>query len=349
MSRRIVSLDGVRAFAVVFVIIDHLLLRYTYAKPTSFAARVAYNVGDLGVEIFFVLSGYLITTLLIRERKTTGSVNLRRFYGRRTRRIFPAYYFYLAVVATLGLTAGLTHVTFRAFAVDALYVLNFGLGGPDDWYTAHSWSLDVEEQFYLFWPAVVLFGLRFSTRFAIATIVAQPLIYGALYVAFPASRTLLGGLLFTRIDVLMFGALAALLIDRIPSVKRWFGSGRARAVAPIAIVVLLANIFLSALMRDYYRFTIGSSVNGLLAALVLPTLALQPRSAIAGFISAPPIAWFGRISYSTYLWQQLFIVPFPGSSLQRFPFNVVLAIACASVSYYLIERRFFQPQPVRIL
>src|SRR5262249_13186535 len=146
----------------------------------------AYRLGDvanLGVRTFFVISGYLITTLMLQERERTGRISLRHFYLRRTFRIFPPFYAFLAVL--IGLPAAhLIHVSGRSLLMSATYTINFR--ADREWWIGHLWSLSVEEQFYLTWPTImVLLGAGRAAWSAIAVMAGVPLVRIVLNLYFP--------------------------------------------------------------------------------------------------------------------------------------------------------------------
>src|SRR4029453_9090916 len=151
VNDRIPSLDGLRAISIAFVFFGHLA--GTRGFPLSTQTGNATGLAELGVHVFFVISGYLITRLLLEEIDRNGRIDLRRFYLRRTLRIFPPYYTLLALlfIADIAGFVGLhRHDVLRAMT----YTTNYA---PDrSWYVGHTWSLSVEEQFYLLWPAVML-------------------------------------------------------------------------------------------------------------------------------------------------------------------------------------------------
>ena len=150
-DKRIPSLDGLRTISIAMVFFGHLYGTAGYPKNavTEYLAQYAH----VGVQVFFVISGFLITSLLKRERERTGRINFGNFYLRRTLRIFPAAFFYITVVAIVA------HPGYLAFAYT--YMMCYaGQGRP--WLLGHLWSLSVEEQFYLLWPLAVAFA--FSKR-----------------------------------------------------------------------------------------------------------------------------------------------------------------------------------------
>jgi len=161
---RLSSLDGLRAVSIAGVLLAHASASTDGASETGLL-KVAERAGSLGVLFFFVISGFLITTLLRREIEKTGRIDLRGFYLRRVLRIFPAFYTYLAVIA--GLTAsGVLNISAGELTAAGLHVWNYsGLWGArtvdGGWFLGHFWTLALEEQFYLVWPlSVAWIGLR---------------------------------------------------------------------------------------------------------------------------------------------------------------------------------------------
>ena len=168
--RQIASLDGLRAISIGFVIFAHL--SGTQFFPSFVVARRSF--GNYGVRIFFVISGFLITTLLLQELASSGRISLKRFYLRRVFRILPAKYFY--ILATLIATLiGWIHVSGNDFMHALTYTANYDF--DRSWYVTHLWSLAVEEQFYLIWPAVLaLAGSRKGMLVAASMIAVSPLL-----------------------------------------------------------------------------------------------------------------------------------------------------------------------------
>jgi len=144
-SRSIPSLDGLRAASVAVVIVGHSLA-YLHGEANRFPYLQLSELGQSGVDAFFVISGFLITYLLLKEKDATGTISLRNFYFRRFFRIFPPFYAYLAVVGILWV-AGLARQDVRAFLSAATYTWNYAPHATS-WLLAHTWSLSLEEQFY---------------------------------------------------------------------------------------------------------------------------------------------------------------------------------------------------------
>lgn len=155
------SLDGLRGLAILLVLFFH------YEFIVGF--------GWVGVQLFFVLSGYLITSLLLKEKENPLSFYIKRFYWRRTLRIFPIYYLYLAFVAGVFLLKGIPEDFPQLFPFLATYTFNFyplvGTYSYHDLFFTHFWSLSVEEQFYLMWPVVIYFCSRSQLKYVLAAII----------------------------------------------------------------------------------------------------------------------------------------------------------------------------------
>ena len=164
MDRRIPSLDGARTVSITLVVVWHIF------NMTPILWRFDY--GNLGVRTFFVISGFLITSLLMRELQKTGTIRLRTFYARRFMRLMPAYWFYVAIVAAL-IPTGLVDATWHKLIPALTYTANYWqpLGA-----LGHTWSLSAEEQFYFLWPtALLLLGLKNGRWACLALLLTAPL------------------------------------------------------------------------------------------------------------------------------------------------------------------------------
>lgn len=329
VGARFAPLDGIRGIGIVLVMAGHTLQN-----------ALGSALGSLGVNSFFVLSGFLITSLLLRERERSGTIDLRAFYVRRVRRIFPAFYTFLGIVAVLAF-AGVLAIDPRTLAYDAFFVRNYAFGVPGDWWTGHTWSLAVEEQFYLIWPALLVFGgVRAGWKFIGACIVGAPLLRVGVYLVLPAYRPYIDIMLPTHVDTLMFGcALGTLVALRSPRLAG-FTVERARLWTGLALLAVLLGFFLEVRFRGIYRFPIGLTLEGLASVLVVALVVVHPASAPARALGWAPLAWLGRLSYSLYLWQQMFVTPhhLNATIFGRFPLTIVATVVVAVASYYLIEQ-----------
>lgn len=322
---RIPSLDGLRAVAILLVIQSHLAGgRYSLLNLGTghFPFRFAY--GNLGVRIFFVISGFLITTLLLQEQNRQGRISIKQFYIRRALRILPASYVFmlvLCIVAGLGIVV----IPKESFLASFLYVRNYFGGG--DWYTAHLWSLSVEEQFYLIWPAaMVLLGRRGAVVVGLCTL---PIADFMRFIRPP-------DVFETNMDVLACGCILACLWG-------WLGKNETyqRFLRSRLFWILPGSILASvALVRYEGAFTaFGIGVSNVLIAVSLERFVRYHHLSGASFLNSRLAVTLGTLSYSLYLWQQLWIVQGRGQGLlQSFPFNVTMAMGCAILSYFLVEK-----------
>jgi peptidoglycan/LPS O-acetylase OafA/YrhL len=325
------------------VILEHAIQAHVPPLLDIVLSRLA----NFGVCIFFVISGYLITTLLLREAESKGTVSLRRFYLRRTLRIFPPYYSYLLVVLA-GVYLGNWSLPPDARLWPAfIYATNFI--ATHNWLTLHSWSLSLEEQFYITWPVVltllikrhgVPFGIRASFRAAIIALLILPL---ARIIAFALTRdgAFVGGMIF---DYVAAGSAIALLAgftdsSRIRSaIERLLRSKWTPLTAAVAIALHLA---FQGTMR--WRFAIGvviaTPIEAVLLAIFVAWAVANARHPIGRLLNLRLLRVIGVGSYSLYLWQQLFLgQESPFTSSWNIAARLGATVVCAAASYFLIER-----------
>ena len=334
--------DGLRALAVLAVMVHH--------------AHVPRGLGGfLGVDIFFVLSGFLITALLVQERDRSGTVDFKRFYMRRALRLFPALIAMTAIVGVVLLAwpAGeLRSNSFTSLPFALAYLTNYmamvvdrGLG-----VFGHTWSLAIEEQFYLLWPPVLVAGLRRWKPSALATIslvVAVGIAMARALVWLATSNIeLLYFPLHARGDALLIGCAAALimtssparLVESIGTKTGWL------AVAAGALILAIATV---ATTVSGWMYLFGLFLVAGASIVVIAQLAANPDSRIGLFLGWRPLAAIGGISYGLYLWH------FPVFELikDRYPtlpfrYLVVLqfgvSFIAAFVSYAVVEKPFLR-------
>jgi len=332
---RIPCLDGLRALSIFGVALAHV--QGTRGFPEWEWLRTFGDLGNLGVRVFFVISGFLITHLLMQESRATGSISIKNFYIRRTFRIFPAFYSYLGVIAVLGL-AGLVVIQWSDFGYAAGYLINFV--GKKSWVVGHLWSLAVEEQFYLLWPlTVVALGGRRSTQTETGIVIAAPILRIACWYLMPEWRDIITKAFPTVCDAIASGCLLACVRSRLGDWKlyEWFLSSRVFLLVPAA--VMLSNAFASHTRPDY---AIGQSVRNIGIALLLDWCLRNPSSQVGKILNLRPMIWLGGLSYSFYLWQQLFLNRTSDSLWCSFPLNILLAFMAALASFYLVERPVLQ-------
>ena len=328
---RLASLDGLRAVSILLVLWSHL------CKTANFPPmpRVVLSLGDFGVRVFFVISGYLITTLLLGEQAKTGTISLKGFYVRRVYRIFPAFYAFIAVVAVLS-GAGVIELR----PGDLLHAVTFTMNHHQErsWWVGHLWSLSVEEQFYLIWPALLLFlGVRRGLYAAAAVMVLSPLTRVLLWRLWPESHEGMGELFPTICDSIAVGCL-------LSGGRKWLGEQPAylRALRSPAAMLLP---FFALLVHQLWRhpsvyLPVGHTVVNVSLALYIDRAVRFPEGLDGRLFNTRPLEFVGKLSYSLYLWQQLFFNRYSSSPLCAFPLNVALAAVAALVSYYTVEKTF---------
>ena len=311
------------------------MVMYSHLSASSQVPRFirASTLGPSAVVVFFVLSGFLITLQLQSELRSTNGIRLGRFYIRRFFRLVPAMLLMVAT-ACIFFKLGLVALSKRDIWNALTYTMDYVK--PDTWTLAHLWSLSVEEQFYLLWPVVLLFaGLKRAPKVVFWVIVLSPILrlvcwYDAV------SEELIVRRFELVADGLAFGCLLTLEQERFRNLNLW------KRVTPNKVVLLGGAVIVvcSGIVRFYPRFEIiGDSLIGLAAMLLIASISFFPFEKSTLFLSSRQLVWLGRISYSLYLWQQLFLLPTPGRSslFVPFPANVVCAIAAACASYYFIE------------
>jgi peptidoglycan/LPS O-acetylase OafA/YrhL len=286
-----------------------------------------------GVSIFFVISGFLITTLLLREGMKTGGISLGGFYFRRAFRILPAFLTFVAAMALLA-HLGFIHIARKDLLTALTFTADYTQEGP--WNLGHLWSLSVEEQFYVIWPLLmVLCTRRFLIRFAIAIIALEPFIRLATRHFLPSTWGMVQYMGHTRADMLMCGCLGALLFESA-RFRTWLDKAFAQKLPVFAAgFVLLASPLLQKAYPDFYLITVGYTIQAVSITLVLLYVVLKPDSRMARPLNHRLIAHVGILSYGLYLWQQPFFGP--GKSMSHETIGIAFACLLAFGSYRLIE------------
>jgi peptidoglycan/LPS O-acetylase OafA/YrhL len=348
------TLDGWRAVAIGLVLAYHGKDSFAGLLSPSVNATLetvlkVHGVGLLGVRIFFAISGFLITRRILSDEEATGGISLKSFYLRRAFRILPASLLFTSVIGLLAVFHILP-VPFFAWLAAVLCFINYQTRARS-WYLGHYWSLAIEEHFYLLWPGFLRavssprrrLGIAIVLAYAVGIWRAVAFKYGITY----TSARDFWGRTDVMLDGLLWGCILALTF-RLPPLKALL----VKVTAPwfwIAGVTLIAVIIaISPKVGWKAGFALLSLLPMVIALMVVGTT-LHPTTTIARFLETPAMRWVGRISYSLYLWQQIFLISWgaslpseaniPGIAwLQRLPFNFIAAFACAACSYYFIER-----------
>jgi peptidoglycan/LPS O-acetylase OafA/YrhL len=333
------GLDGLRGIAIVAVLIFH------------FKTKPYLPGGGFGVDLFFVLSGFLITTLLLEEWNATGGISLRRFYARRALRLLPAAIAFILVYAAIvlafndqsftgqpGTSRTLTYVGY-ALTYSFNWPIALGYSAPPGF--SHLWSLSVEEQYYLLWPALLLLILRSGikpravlllTLLAIASSSALPFVlreatweriyYGS---DFRAHELLVGSLLA---QLYVFGYLRVESLSKPPF---------RLALGTAAVVFLLIALVMSDRFLVMYRG--GFVVLVVSCAILVLGAAFVEDGIVARLLRSPILTYLGRRSYALYLWHMP--IGYWLRGLDTLPHLLIaggLSIAAAELSFRLVER-----------
>jgi peptidoglycan/LPS O-acetylase OafA/YrhL len=313
--KRIPTLDGWRGIAIALVLFDHI----QYAAVGGYL-RPWTQTGRHGVTVFFVLSGFLITSNLIAE-----PTNLRKFYIRRFFRLMPAAWAFLIVLALLADHTGVHLTSWSDIQACLLFYRNFT--GPVQGTTAgHFWSLSIEEQFYLVWPFLLLvIGVRRSRWIASAAAGGIAFFRWGMWQHY--QDNLLANRTEVRADAILVGCLLALLLSNPTTherAARWSKWGAVPAFSGLILAIMYCH-----LLQPLWESIC-------IAVLLLATM-LHPDSAGSQILSWKPLAWLGTVSYSLYLWQELFVGFSASPLILTLSVSVALPLFAMS-SYYLIER-----------
>ncbi len=335
---RIPALDGLRAVSIVLVVGEHFTLANGF-RPASAFGLLLGHLGSIGVDIFFTISGFLITTLLLREWHRNDSISLRAFYIRRFLRIMPAALVFLMVIAALQVT-GLVELSTRNWLHALTYTVNFDPAPA--WEVGHLWSLSIEEHFYLLWPlALLLLKPRAAGTLAFVWLVVSPVLR---LVVLLFHRQDMGDYeLWTplRIDSISAGCLLAVL-SHDERFRRLATLGESTALLLVGTLpFIIAGSYLLGTRIDAYGVVVEPSVRALCIALLVWLSINHYRSSWGRLLESKPFVMTGLLSYSLYLWQQPFTKPDGGGVLEN-TLGMVVAVACAIASYKLVERPFLR-------
>ena len=354
---RIPYLDGLRAYSIIVVILMHSLEHQNWLGPVSFLRPVVAD-GQLGVRVFFVLSGFLISTLLLDELEQNGKISIRGFYERRIARIFPAFYLYIGIIfvltlfgvlsiypATLAASATFTwnifHTWRRVLPYDSVLgwrgFWHNASPGDDNLVLTHFWTLSLEEQFYVVWPScLVLFGRRWSSRLALAGVILMPF-----YRLLSFHRIQLSGvreavMIRSVQDLILFGVLAAFFV-RAGALEKFRGH-RLRAFFPwvAGVSVFVVAPWLGSFPSLGIGLSFVPTVQGLSVLLFIFWLLSGEGGFLRSLLESWPAVQLGLLSYSLYVWQQPFVA-WTGWSWIRFPWNVLAPLPVAVLCYRFWE------------
>ena len=338
------ALDGVRAVAVLSVIAYHFGADWL---PGGF----------LGVDTFFVLSGYLITSLLLTEWGRTGTIHFPGFWARRARRLLPALLIVLAAVAIWAYFEG-DKFRLESIRLDSLWTLFYGanwrfIGSGQSYFDQfsepsplrHAWSLAIEEQFYVFWPLITFGSLRLArgkprVLAAVCVVGTAVSIYllGRFYVDGDPSRSYFGT--DARASQLLIGALLAIVLYKwSPNTRLTRG---AIQVLGLVAAVLCTVAFATAHDRESWLYYGGLPAFAVATAFLVAAVAQPASTPLQSLLSLPPVRWIGQVSYGLYLWHWPIVVALSEARIgisgwQLAALRIAVTFGAATLSYYLVE------------
>lgn len=339
------SLDGMRAISIVLVLVAHGT--WAAGRQDLFGAYL----GRLGVSVFFVISGLLITWLMIRERDATNAFSLRNFYIRRFLRILPVYWLLIFVVIFLK-HAHVISIPWLDIVRAVTFTHNYpaSLAHPYfyAWWLDHTWSLSVEEQFYLLWPTLfALLPSRFAPGLTVILTFSGPILRILIYFLFHSLRGLDYNGFEYHVDHLMAGCASAFLIES--SVWR----GRVLKM-PVCLTLVATSSFLLVLNPILISHLSGHSFTSTAFNLIVPTIeavaiALTLLVVVAGkqglvfrTLNCRALVHLGKLSYSLYIWQQLFLLHRAATNIFSLLWRLLAIYLVAFCSFNFFERPFLK-------
>ncbi len=336
------ELDGIRGLSVLAVVFWHISLPYVRA-------------GNIGVDVFFVLSGFLITTLLLQEWEKTGTISLKNFYLRRSLRLLPVLLVLLtlfAIYSTFYQTKEEAEASYKYILATLFYVANWVqvFGGLHHHELGHTWSLAVEEQFYIIFPLLLLAFLRLKTNYRGMLLFLGIGIIGVYLNRFwlwqgDQSYDRLHMSLDTRADAMLVGAFVSVLVVNNLLPKKNWTIILSRILAFGAALLLCWLVVFGVGDELYYKYGV-LSLTAICVGFVIMDLMGQPLKLTQTILKFPPLVWVGRLSYGIYLWHipVIYLIGTPETwsraMLQGIRFTAVLIVA--AISYYFIEKPFLK-------
>ena len=329
------SLNGLRGLSIILVVFGHL-------HCTGYYYNLLFN-GGLGVNIFFVLSGFLITTICLKEIDRTGKLSLKNFYIRRFLRIFPVAYLYLLVVFILNYFFKLEVPGFQ-FLGAMFYVmdLNYFREHQYTWVVEHYWSLSVEEQFYIIFPFILQKNVKVFT-WSIVFIVAVLPVLCTIQKYYPPLN---GGAFYGfthylwKFQSIAVGCLCAVLASKKVFDVEWIRSTKIAGNLIAFFLIFYLNYYQPYLLKAVYT----DLAIALLTGYIVISNILPAKDFIFRILNTKVLSAIGILSYSIYIWQQIFTTQ--DSNLPKymtlFPYNLIWIAVVSSLSYYFYEQYFLR-------
>jgi len=345
---RIMSIDGLRALSIIMVLLGHSAATMSDEVANNLLFKLFAN-SNLGVKFFFVISGYLITKLLIIEKEKTNFINIKHFYLRRAFRILPIFYLYIFVIIFLKWTFVTDIVDSYLDVLPAsFYLWNYkhfwtSVSGKGSWFLGHFWSLSMEEQFYLLWPFVFSFFYAKSSNIKLIKLVSililiMPFLRLLTYVLTPDSRGYINMMLHTGGDAILIGCLGALIEGTNAFKAKYLLHLQNKFLIVFTVFFLFVfSPLLSINFKGAYDLPIGMTLNNVFILIFLFWCIYVPTK-FSSVLNNRILVQIGVLSYSLYVWQQLFLTNRNDFWVNKFPQNIFIVFLVGFASYYLIEK-----------
>ena len=352
-------LDGLRCLSILWVILIHLKL------PGDALFNLVASRGWMGVDMFFVISGFLITSILLHEHRATGGISLRRFYARRILRIWPAYYLLVGLTLAFASLVTAAHWTpywqwsrmaLGTIQWPATYLTNAyaGFHRTENCAILVSWSLSLEEQFYLLWPLLLFLDVRRAWKLAVAAILVVTAWRTWLTFHLAPGVDAMRRLFYapdTRLDVILYGALLAYLLfdeERAASIGKFVN----RAVTPVVLAAALVfAVYINNRWSGHLGNSLGYSVSALVMAAGIAWIQTSRPAWILRILEHRSLVFCGRISYGMYLFHGIVLALLlhefgrPTSPVAETLFGLGVVggtVFVAFLSYRYFESRFLR-------
>jgi peptidoglycan/LPS O-acetylase OafA/YrhL len=332
--KRIPSLDGFRAISIILILICHA--RFSAGFPSQYSDLIRH--ASIGVTVFFVISGFLITNLLLTEEAKYGRISAGNFYIRRAFRILPVFLLYclfVIIMSRLGFLILTTENLIHTFT----FTVNFEV--HNNWFIGHFWSLSVEEQFYLLWP-LLLICFRKNLKPILVVMLLYTCIARVINFKFPAYSAVTLSPFFLNADAILIGAFAGIYYSKDPDIinNKIFRSYWLKALA-LGLIVLFTYTSgygkLALISLPFGGLFIGAGILFLILSYLAPSEHLFYK-----FLNSKIMVHIGILSYSLYVWQEFFFTGKANGWWHALPINIFIIYVISLASYYLWEKPFLK-------
>ncbi len=327
---RIPSLDGFRAVSIILVLLAHS--RLSKGFPSRYIELVKH--GDVGVTIFFVISGFLITYLLFNEDRINGRVNLKYFFVRRAFRILPVFILYTTFIFCWNYFEDL-----QLKNVDFIHAITFttNFSKNRNWFLGHFWSLSVEEQFYLFWP-ILIFVFKKHIKLALLFLISYSCFVRIIGYKYPSFTNLSLAPFFSYSDSILIGAWGGILFFE-NKIQLYAKILRNPFYQLISVLLIVLFVYLSGHGKlAPVSLPFGNTIISVSILFLLFAYTSLSKGLIFQILNCKTFVHIGVLSYSIYIWQQFFFIGTLDVFWRAFPYNLVAIYLVSLVSYYLLEK-----------